>query len=235
MVGFFASGTDVNALGRYVIDVGSASIVDSQCIFDDQCMMGSAALYTHKGIDVPDVYENVYWSSLGYSEDLRLTRVEELYGDYPYRRRAITDLPEATEPGSIFRVYSPTMEIQDRYVFPNGRIPISPQFVPRTGSVSDTDGYIVAVVVSDDTETEGSTGDEIWVFDAGNLAQGPLTRLGHTDLNLPFTLHTCWMPSIAPRTASYQVRLIDDIGDAVARQSEEIREMFNREVYPRFA
>ena len=103
------------------------------------------------------------------------------------------------------------------------------------GSASDTDGYIVVVVLSDDDSTEGSSGDELWVFDAANLSQGPLTRLGHPDLDLPFTLHSCWMESIAPRTATYQIRLQDDIGDAVIRQSEEIREMFFGEVFPHFA
>jgi carotenoid cleavage dioxygenase-like enzyme len=235
MVGFFGSGTDVNALGRYVIDVASESIVESSVLFDDECMVGNAALYSHKGMDVLDVYENVYWCSLGYSEELRLERLEELYADYPYRRRAIADMPEETHPGSIFRVYHPTMEIRDRYLFPAGRVAVSPQFVPRTGSTSDTDGYLIVNVLSDDVDTEGSSGDEVWVFDAGNLSQGPVARLGHPDLNLPFTLHTCWMPSIASRTATYQVRLRDDIGEAVSRQSAEVQGMFEAEVYPHFA
>ena len=234
MVGFFASGTDTCALGRYVLDTEANTVTDSEVLFDDDCMTGVASLYTHKGMDVQDVYENVYWLSLGYSEDLRLSRLEELYADYPYRRTEIADLPTETLPGVLFRVYQPTMEIADKYTFPAGRLPISPQFVPRKDSESDTDGYIVVWICSDDTETEGSTGDELWVFDAANLAQGPLTRLGHPDLDIPFTLHTAWMPSIGPRTATYQVPIRDDIGDAVSRQIPLIQTMFETNVYPRF-
>lgn len=234
MVGFYASGTDTCALGRYVIDVESGSIIDSDIVYDDECMMSTAALYTHKEMDVRDVYENVYWLSLGYSEELRLERLEDLYADYPYRRTDIADLPRETLPGVLFRVYQPTMEIEDRYAFPNGRLPISPQFVPRDGSESDTDGYIVVWVCSDDSGTENSSGDELWIFDAANLAQGPLTRLGHPDLDIPFTLHTAWMPTVQPRTASYQIRLREDIGNNVDRLNAELRAMFEAEVYPHF-
>lgn len=234
LVGFFASGTDECAMGRYVIDAWSNSVVESEVLFDDVRMMGTAALYTHKGMDVRDAYENVYWLSLGYSEELRLSRLEELYADYPYRRFELDDLPTETVPGSLYRIYHPTMEIVDTYIFPSGRLPVSPQFVPRTGSQTDTDGYIVVWMCSDDTETDGSSGDEVWIFDAANLSQGPLTRLGHPDLNIPFTLHTAWMNEIGPRTAEYQVPIREDIGDAVDRQNAEVRAIFETEVYPRF-
>jgi len=235
MVGFFASGTDVNALGRYVVNVESGAIVESKLLFDEDCMIGTAALYTHKGMDVLASYENVFWTSLGFSEELRLAELDALYEDYPYRRVEIEDLPEETRPGSIYRVYHPTMEIEDRYLFPAGRLPFSPQFVPREGSEHDTDGYLVVWTCSDDSETEGSTGDELWIFDAQHLEQGPIARLGHPDLDIPFSLHTAWMPSIGSRTASYQVPIRSDIGEAVSQQSDEIQEIFEQEVYPRFS
>ena len=149
-------------------------------------------------MEVQDTYGNVYWASPGFSEELRIERVEALYADYPYRTRAIADMPEQTIPGSIFRVDNPTLSLKDQYIFPSGRLPVTPQFVPREGSASDTDGYIVVVVLSDDDSTEGSSGDELWVFDAANLSQGPLTRLGHPELDLPFTLHSCWMRPSRP-------------------------------------
>ena len=160
--------------------------------------------------------------------------METLYADYPYRKVPLSGLPSETIPGTLYRVYQPTLEIVDTYVFPPGRLPISPQFVPREDSASDTDGYIVVWVCSDDASTEGSTGDELWIFDAANLNQGPLTRLAHPDLNIPFTLHTAWMPDIQPRTADYAVSIRDDIGDAVNRQSASIRAMFETQVYPHF-
>jgi len=106
--------------------------------------------------------------------------------------------------------------------------------VPRMGSQSDTDGYIITWVCSDDETTEGSSGDELWIFDAADLNQGPIARLGHPDLNIPFTLHTAWMPRVERRTANYSVPIRDDIGEAVNRQSNSIRAMFENEVYPHF-
>ena len=235
MVGFIASGTDVCALGRYVLDIASSSIIESKLLFDDACLFNTAALYTHKGMDVQSTYANVFWLSLGYSEELRLRELDELYADYPYRRTAIEDLPNETLPASICRIYHPTLEIEDRYLFPNGRLPFSPQFVPRTDSAHDTDGYLVVWVCSDDSTTKGSTGDELWIFDAENLAQGPIARLGHPDLDIPFSLHTAWMPEISPRTATYQIPIRSDIGDSVGRQSIEIQEMFEQEIYSRFS
>jgi carotenoid cleavage dioxygenase-like enzyme len=234
MVGFFASGTDVCALGRYVIDIPSSTIVESKLLFDAECMIGTAALYTHKEMDVQGTYGNVFWLSLGYSEELRLKDLDELYANYPYRHTKIEDMPSETRPGSIYRVDHTTLDIKDRYLFPDGRLPFSPQFVPRQNATDDTDGYVVVWICSDDNQTAGSTGDELWIFDAAQLAQGPIARLGHPDLDIPFSLHTAWMPSIGPRTASYQVPLRADIGDAVSRQSTEIQRMFETEVYPNF-
>ena len=126
------------------------------------------------------------------------------------------------------------LEIRDTYAFPAGRFCLSPQHIPRRGATDDLDGYIAIVVLSDDTSTEGSTGDELWIFDAADLAQGPLARLAHPDLKLPFTLHTAWMPAVAPRTASYNVDVRADHEEAVAKLNEELQAMFERDVYPNF-
>ena len=69
---------------------------------------------------------------------LRITRMESLYADY-LPKVPLSGLPSETIPGT-YRV--PThLEGVDTYVFPPGRLPISPQFVPREDSASDTDGY----------------------------------------------------------------------------------------------
>ena len=87
---------------------------------------------------------------------------------------------------------------------------------------------------SDDASTPGSSGDELWIFDAADLARGPLCRLGHPDLDFGFTIHTTWAPAIAPRTSPYRVRARDDYAAAVASLPPELQAVFEAEVYPRF-
>ena len=89
-------------------------------------------------------------------------------------------------------------------------------------------------MISDDRDTPGSSGCEIWIFDAANLAQGPITRLGHPDYNVAFTLHTAWTQTANERTATYQVNVREDLSDTVAGMSAEIQNMFENSVYPHF-
>jgi carotenoid cleavage dioxygenase-like enzyme len=235
LVGMLSAPTDLGALGRYVIHAPTASILDSALLFDEDHTWGGPQLYTHAGAEAPGAHDHLWWISLGYAPETRISRMDALYGSYRYRRVSLADLPSAPLPARLFRVDAGTLEIRDTYAFPPGRVCLSPQHLPREGATDDLDGYIVVTVISDDTSTSGSTGDEVWIFDAADLAQGPLARLGHPSLRLPFTLHTAWMPAIAPRTAAYQVDVEADHEEAVSLLSSDLQAMFTREVYPHFA
>ena len=124
------------------------------------------------------------------------------------------------------------MSIEDDYSFPNGRFVSTPTFVPKVNG-GDNEGYIYCVVISDDDQTEGSSGDEIWIFDAQNLAQGPLCRLGHPDMNLPMTLHSAFLESL-PSGDTYSVSIYDDYNPQIANLDEEIIAVFENEVFTRF-
>ena len=232
--GMLTAPTDLGALGRHVIDANSATLIDSEVLFDEDHTWGGPQLYTHAGFEPPGMHENLWWISLGFAPETRVSRIETLYSDYKYRRVPLSDLPTEDLPARIFRVDPQNLEIRDTYAFPAGRVCLSPQHVPRKDATDDLDGYIAVVVISDDTSAAGSTGDELWIFDAADLAQGPLARLAHPELQLPFTLHTAWMPAIAPRTASYNIDVRADHEVAVAGLSEAIQDIFEREVYPNF-
>lgn len=178
----------------------------------------------------------MYWCTLGFSWELLTKRVLDLYRDYPYRKLPIANLPKDPQPGALFRLHASTMAIADAYKAPAGRMLLSPQFVPREGSAGgSTDGYVVCTVISDDTSWSGSSGDEIWIFDAKNLAQGPLCRLGHPLLDMPFTLHSTWMKEIAPRTATYKIPAQADFADGLKSQPSDVQQLFASEVFPHFA
>jgi carotenoid cleavage dioxygenase-like enzyme len=225
LLGLPCAPTDLGAWGRYVLDPATGAVRTAEVRYDDR-LWGGPALVALRGPASPERVGATYWCNAGLSPELRLARIEALYADHPYREVPLAQLPSAR--ASITRIDAQSGEVTDTFELPAGRVCLSPVFVPRAGSTADDDGYVVAAVISD-------AGDELWVFDAADLAQGPLARLGHPDLDLPFTLHTAWVPTVAPRRGGYRVDVREDLAPAVRRLSPELRQVFEDEVYPHFA
>jgi len=223
--------TDLGCVGRYVVDTASMTLRESTVSYDE-AFWGGPALVTWRGSETPERHEKLWWASVGLHGENRVQRIEDAYADHPYREVALSDLPSA--PAGLCCVDTTTLEVVDRYEAPVGRQLLSPVFVPRVGSTESDDGYLVVTMISDDGDTEGSSGDEFWIFDARDLAQGPLARLGHAALDLPFTLHTTWMPTIAERSASYKVSVRDDLWPQVSELDLELQTLFELHVYPPF-
>jgi hypothetical protein len=171
-----------------------------------------------------------------------------MYAPYKYREVPVPELLELTKKGiksNLLRLHikplesvkegENRLEIQDIYQFETGYFVNSPQFIPRKagGDGSSTDGYIMCVVYRG-TDQEPDNGNQIWIFDATNLKQGPLCKLWHPQLNFGITVHTTWLSKIAKRTATYNISVEEDYKDLVAQQPAEIQELFEKEIYPHF-
>jgi carotenoid cleavage dioxygenase-like enzyme len=91
-------------------------------------------------------------------------------------------------------------------------------YVPREGGADAWDGYLIACALSDRHEglPDDSTGDEIWVFRASDVGAGPIARLGHPEMNMPFTLHTAWLPRLMSLPPLHHVDLERDTDPEVA-------------------
>jgi len=237
LLGMIPTATDIGWIGQHVIDGPNARWVagESRYMKDDKLTWG-AAFYTHQGTYAPGRFTDLYWTSAGFSADLLATRVVRAYETYKHRTVPISALPIGEgRPTAVFRTNRAAGAIVDAWQFPEGRMGLSPTFVPRAGGRGDaTDGYIVITVISDDRSWAGSSGDELWVFDATDLAKGPLCRLGHPQLDMPFTLHTTWLPEIRPRTAAYKVDVRQDHAAEVAKLEPRLRTLFETSVYPHF-
>jgi len=233
LLGMLVTTSDVNSMGRYTIDGEAGTLLDTTLVHDMDATW-LPAIYTHRGSMTPGRFEDIYWVSLGYTAELLTKRVYDLYANYPYRKVPLASLPTTPKQGTLFRLDVVTMKIADAYRVPAGRILSSPQFVPRAGKTGTREGYLVCSMVSDDLSWPSSSGDEFWIFDAANLAQGPLCRLAHPDLDLGFTLHTTWMDAIAKRTATYRIPVRDDFAAGLATQTQEIKTLFENEVFPHF-
>ncbi len=226
---------DIGVLARHTIDTAAGELVDSQ-LLDDQEFTWGASLPTFQGSQPPDQFKSLYWLSLGFSEEMLSWRTVQIYEHYKYRRVSYAELPILGRPSALFRVDVAEMKIADGYQFPAGRFATMSQFVPRseTGEAAPTDGYLFCVVVSDDATTSGSSGDEIWIFDAANLKLGPVCRLGHPQLDVAFVLHGAWLPELTTPPANDRISIREDFAEQLEDQPERVKELFEQEVFPKF-
>ncbi len=227
---------DISRLGRYVIDSESGRILQSKVIYDSQCTW-FVALYAYRdrlptGMP-PKQLTDIYWVSLGLWKELTTKFIYDLYKDYKYRAVPLPEMLRLADqgiPACLFRLHtSPeSMAIADCYQFPSGYIASSPQFIPlNEQEESQTNGYIICTVCAPNNH-------EVWIFHAEHLAQGPLCKLTHPSFKFGLTIHTAWLPKIAPRTATYQVPVRQDYQTLVKQKSPEIQELFEDHVYPHF-
>ena len=92
---------------------------------------------------------------------------------------------------------------------------------------NSTEGYIICSVFT-------PRSSEFWIFDGGDLAKGPLTKLRHQDLNFGYSLHTAWLPTIGRRQVSYNIPVKSDFQQLVKDSSPDIQKLFEDEIYPFF-
>jgi hypothetical protein len=57
----------------------------------------------------------------------------------------------------------------------------------------------------------GTSGEELWIFDAQDITRGPICRLGRPDLDFAFTVHAAWVPTLRPSPRDYRVSAAQDL------------------------
>lgn len=210
--GFLAVGAmDVGRLGRYVIDTTSGAVVDSKILVDDE-KLWAISLYAGAGLGgieaLPERIDSLFWASEGAFPDLLTRYVYDLYKAYPHRITPLAEIDamaaQGGRPACIVRIDTRTMTIADSLVLPTGTMVSSLQFVARPGTpVGSREGWLLCVIFTAERL-------ELWILDASNL-QAPPCKLVADELVVGFSLHTAWLPALAPRTARYQVELEADL------------------------
>ncbi|TAE59833.1 MAG: lignostilbene-alpha,beta-dioxygenase [Nostocales cyanobacterium] len=240
LAGMESSETDLGRVGRYVINGDTGNIIESQVLADAECTWG-VELYAYPDQDPItkkplERLDNIYWCSFGLWKDLMTKFIVNMYKHYRNRQvplEKVLNLANKGIPAYLFRLQTSSkkaLKIIDRYQFDPGYMTLSPQFIPRQDAEQPTDGYIVCTVWYENK-------NEFWIFDANNLASGPLCKLSHPDLDFALTLHTAWLSKISKRQATYNIKVRDDYQELVKQASQkcpEIQELFEREVYPHF-
>jgi carotenoid cleavage dioxygenase-like enzyme len=240
LVGMTVTTTDLNALGRYVLDPDTGRLADAQRVVDPTCTWAPAIYADVGNLGVPDRYDHIYWIAWGCWDELMTRFMVELYDDYPYREMAIDEVIEAAQAGvppALCHLDTVTMTLVDQYRFPPNHFGNSPQFIPRGDSDDQTEGYLTCMVLIDEGEALTS---QVWIFDAQNLAQGPMCKLADASkqLKIGLTIHTTWLPEMAPRTAKYHVSVREDYNPLIQKVPKAdrplVQALFDQHVYPHF-
>jgi hypothetical protein len=129
-----------------------------------------------------------------------------------YRDRVDPDrLPRADTPSSLVTRRRGSLEVTGRYEFRStDELPTSPVFVPRArpgAAPGGHDGYLACPVLSD-------AGLRVDLFDAADVARGPLASIGAAGVAVPLLLHSAWLPRAVSAPEREHLRFADDVGAA---------------------
>lgn len=194
MHGMVASSVDVSELGQYVIDPLKRRVVEARRISSD--LLWGIALYAARGVPawdkIPERLTHAFWFSSGLWEDTYTLFIRALYAAYPDRAIPLSEVDKIVSrggmPSTLVTVDLESFTICDSYTFASAVTLSSPQFVPDPARSGDRGGWITAIVWTTDASW-------LWVFDAEDLARGPLAELS-VPTTLGFSLHTAWLPNV---------------------------------------
>lgn len=240
LVGMASGSTDLNVMARYHINGEDGTLLGGDHAEDpDKDLTWMLALYAQcqpDGVSPPEQIHDLFWNGWGSHIDLLPAYIQMANEPAEPRQLSVqqaVDVARHGLPGTLLHLDTHSMTIKDRYVFPAGLFGNSVQFIPRPGAAPGTaDGYLMCVVNgSDDPETS-----EFWLFDAQDLARGPLCRLGHPDLKIGLTIHSTWVPEIHARTAPYHVSVKEDYDKKLQTigREQDLLPLFEQYVYPHF-
>ncbi len=202
--GFVSMGPQPNATGKYRINAKTGEILESKVLWDKN-KHWTSVLWTDNiySKESREQSKHLWMCCMGYEPDLTLESAKNLYSSASNAFVGFNELPEEAIAPSIFHIDLDTMEYDDEYFFETGTFAHPPTFIPRKNPKSEDDGYVLVFLNKDHPK-------EIQLFDATNLAQGPVAVASGNGFNPPVTLHSTWSNSIN-RQSTYKVNWVRDI------------------------
>jgi carotenoid cleavage dioxygenase-like enzyme len=258
----FAVGSmDISRIGKWKIDAENLKLLkdESSVYWDagkyDEENLGpntwAISLYGYRGIlsaeePVREI-KQLWYLTDGTVKNLLTKFIFNLYKDYENREisdELILKLTEKELPFGMTRLNIETMKPEeyfqfDRNVFPRG-VHFIPKKTPTPNILPDLDGYLVSPVqVGNSTVNPTAYRSEFWIFDAGNISQGPICKLTHPKIKFAFTLHTSWIPKINPSDQEFIISAKSDYDEVLKNlelglDRKFLEEFFDKNVYPHF-
>lgn len=208
--GLISQSVQPTVLGSYLIDTATGEVRSADLATDVERLWGGILLATDTSKPEARAHQRNIWSAgSGFDPDLVTEEWWQLYGDADDGLVAPDQLPEEPIAGHLARIDIEAMKVVELWSYEDGAFPSPPTFVPRRGGTEPDDGYIVVVVHRDGAK-------ELQVFDASDVADGPIARASAPTFNPPLLLHSCWAPTRSgPRPSSYRVGVGRDLAGAV--------------------
>jgi len=221
LLGMFSSATDLNQVRRHVVDLrrGTVESIAFPTAQDrERFVFGlnllpplqiTPYLSEHDRSGQPNLLracrrlDATFWVSGGWVPQTMSTRVFANFRrgrpDDAWPPRRLIPLPEFIErvqdPANTVRLFrlGHDMELESCYAFEPGWFMAAPIFVPRPGSASTRDGYILGLIWGPDHPDM-----EVWIWDAAlPLERGPVCTLGpgphEAGIRPGFPLHSAWI------------------------------------------
>ncbi len=213
--GMMPCGVDVDRITRFEIHLGphgaevreTARAADVETLWSVALATGPTQFTAAK----PGAVSDVYFYTHGLMPEAVSKLVWSLYQKSEYAPRRIVPVGKVAEIASgggraprlcRYDATRPT-KIVDSYPVPEGWVALSPQYVPGEGGRR----YLVSAAF-------GPTEKEIWIFDASDLAKGPIAKLrgaGGARIPWAYTLHTTYLREAHSATGKYRVSVADDL------------------------
>lgn len=207
--GLIALAVQPGAVGRYVTDPTDGTVVDAKLIWDDRFWGPVLATRDRSTRGARAHGRELWFAGLGFDPDLISREWWRLYGDGALEHLVAPEkLPTSAVPAALARFDLEAGVVAELHQFPPGEFASPPQFVPRTGAQQPGDGYIVALVHRDGAK-------QLQVFDATDVALGPLAVAEADDSAPPLLLHSTWLGPDRRRRPAYRVPVWRDLWGAL--------------------
>jgi carotenoid cleavage dioxygenase-like enzyme len=260
----FAVGSmDVSRLGKWRINTKTLELEkDNSAVFEsagnyEEEKIGpntwTMVLYTYRDIisaerNVPTI-KQLWFVSAGADENLLTEFVWNLYKDYPHRKISLEEVKKITKKGvpvCLQRINLETMQPEDLFQFSNKVYCRGVHFIPRKTRdlqiPEELDGYLFCPVQKGYINEEGNWefSSEFWVFDATDIAKGPICKMKHEGVKFAFTLHTAWLEEAVSETLPKPFTIKEDYGEVISKipkmEGEKFLEpFFEQNIYPHFS
>ncbi len=201
--GFLPTTVDASPVGRYVINGRTGEVKDKK-LFIDPKRHWATLLYT-RDMRPPALQRGRYlWQAYwGCDPEMLITRIVEMYRDHPYRVVPVEELPKEEIPSTLVCLEMAGMSERSSWAAPLGTFVQSPAYVPDEHG---GDGWVVAFLQHRDKT-------ELLVFDALDLAKGPVAVASAPGLKQSFQVHSGYLAEIKSRDAGYRRSFAADLGD----------------------
>lgn len=221
---------DVSSIGKHVINGETGKLERSQYLREKDFTWGPY-MYTYMGRQIrPFQKQDIYVMFKGFSSRLLPRRIYEAYKDIQDRKVPLEEMLQLEIPNSIGRIDPEQFQMEDRYTFPADVLLYTISTIETQG-----EGYLLAGVVRD---AEKGSGHEYWLFRGKHLAEGPVCKLGHDQLNNSTLFHTVYIPreveeQLDKKPVTYKIPMGEDYPrEELALWGGCVEAGFHKVIYP---